>query len=172
MIAGPWGIGIGFCLSYFQQRRSDKRAERERQLAMMQQLVIAVMDLERSRRIYREAHVSWKARLRTLSVAGVEFWSAWSTRGRSWQSASAALAPAVRVVEAWDQRTLTEGVELATHMARVSAAGLPLGMVEDKAVARAAQRLMDAAIEDKGEEKITAAVRELRAAFYGEPQSD
>ncbi|MGW5457042.1 hypothetical protein [Streptomyces sp. NPDC003996] len=102
-----------------------------------------------------------------LSVAGVEFWSVWNKQGRSWDAASAALAPAMRVVDAWDQRTLTEAVDLTTHMARVSATGLPLGMVEDKAVAGAAQRLTDAALEDKGEEKITAAVRELRAAFYG-----
>ncbi|MFJ5306111.1 hypothetical protein [Streptomyces sp. NPDC088350] len=167
LIAGPLGIVIGFCLSYFQQRRSDKKAERARLLALMQQLVVEVMDLERARRIYREAHLSRRAKFRTLSVAGVEFWSAWSARGRNWEAASAALAPAMRIVDAWDRRTLTEGVEMTAHMARVSAVGLPLGMVEDKAIAGAAQRLMDAALEDKGDEEITAAVRELRAAFYG-----
>lgn len=167
LIAGPLGIVMGFCLSYFQQRRSDKRAERARQLALMQQLVVAVMDLERARKIYHQAHLSWRSRLRTLSIAGVEFWSAWSARGRNREAAAAAAAPALRVVSAWDQRTLTEAVELTTHLARVSAAGLPLGMVEDKAVAGAAQRLTDASLEDKGEKEITAAIRDLRAAFYG-----
>jgi hypothetical protein len=172
LIAGPLGIVIGFGLSYFQQRRSDRKAERERQLALMQQLVVEVMDLERARKLYHEAHLSWRSRRRTLWVAGVEFWSAWSARGRNWEAASAALAPALRVVTAWDQRTLTEGVELTTHLARVAAVGLPLGMVEDKIIAGAAQRLMDAALEDKGEKEITAAVRELRVAFYGDAIAD
>lgn len=71
----------------------------------------------------------------------------------------------MRVVEVWDRRTFTQGLELTSHLARVSAAELPLGMVT--AVAKAAQVLMDAALENKGEEAITAAVRDLRTAFYG-----
>ncbi|MFD4511332.1 hypothetical protein [Streptomyces sp. NPDC058457] len=137
----------------------------------MQQLVVEVMDLERARRIYREAHLSRRAKFRTLAMAGVEFWSAWNARGSTREAAAAAAAPAVRVVDAWDRGTLTEAVELTTHMTRVSAVGLPLGMVKDKAVAAAAQRLMDAALEDKGESEITAAVRELRAAFYGDTEA-
>jgi hypothetical protein len=167
LIAGPLGIVIGFFLSYFQQRGAEKRAERARQLALMQQLVVEVMDLERARRVYHEAHMSRTVRLRTVSFAAMEFWSAWTARGRDWEAAAVALAPTARVLEAWDRRSLTEAVELTTHLARVSTAGLPLGMVEDRAVAEAAQRLMDAALEDKGEEAITAAIRELRGAFYG-----
>jgi hypothetical protein len=72
----------------------------------------------------------------------------------------------MRVVTAWDHRTVTEAVGLTAHLARVAAVGLPLGMVKDEAVAKAAQRLMDAALEDKGENEITEAVRDLRAAFY------
>jgi hypothetical protein len=81
-----------------------------------------------------------------------------------------ALAPSARVVHAWDRRSVEEAATLAPHMARVAAAGLPLGMCDDPVIAAAAQKLMDACLEDKGEPAVTEATAGLRAAFYGPGQ--
>ncbi|MCM2424251.1 hypothetical protein [Streptomyces sp. RKAG293] len=75
--------------------------------------------------------------------------------------------PSARVVHDWNRRSVEEAATLAPHMARVAAAGLPLGMADDPALAEAAQKLMDACLEDHGESAITEAVAGLRAVFYG-----
>lgn len=51
--------------------------------------------------------------------------------------------------------------------AKVAAAGLPLGMTDDPEPAAAAQKLMDACLEDEDEDKVREAIVGLRAVFYG-----
>lgn len=55
---------------------------------------------------------------------------------------------------------------MTVAVARVAAAGMPLGMSENATIAAAAQRLTDAAVQNEGQEAIEAAVRQLRIAFY------
>ncbi len=160
------GAILGWLLSQLAQHRSDRKAERARLLAQMQGLVMAVMQLEAARKTHELRWSSPKARLRAGAMTGLEFWSAWSSGGTTWQTIGAAYAPAVRVAEAWRQRSDDAAVEIVGCMARVAAAGLPLGMCADPAIAAAAQALTDASMEDKGQEAIDRAVRDLRAAFY------
>lgn len=61
-----------------------------------------------------------------------------------------------------------EAAALAPHAARVAAVGLPLGMVPDPDLAAAAQRLMDACLEDQSEAAVQETTRGLRAVFYGQ----
>ncbi|MEZ0095049.1 hypothetical protein [Streptacidiphilus sp. EB129] len=160
------GAVVGWLLSLLAQRRADRRAERARLLTQMQELVMAIMQLEVARKALQFRWLSPKARLRVLSVAAVEFWSAWRSGETTWQSIGAAYAPSIRVVDTWLHRADDAAVELLGPMARVAATGLTLGMCADPAIAAAAQALTDASIEDKGQEAIDKAVRALRAAFY------
>lgn len=159
------GVWFGAWLTLRQKRAADKAAEHERQLALMQQLVVAASELMAARRHHHARWLSTDSRLRVGAMAAVEFFSVWGWR-RSWDTAVAGLAPAARVVHDWDRSGLEATAALAPHMARVAAAGLPLGMGENQAVATAAQHLMDACLEDKGDAVIGEAIRELRAALY------
>jgi hypothetical protein len=154
-VVGSWS---GWWLSRRQQRVADKAAERERQLALMQQLVVAAGELAAARKIHHETWESLESRLRAVGMAALEFFSEHHSRGRGWEGA---LAPAVRVTHAWNRGSLEAAAALAPHMTRVAAVGLPLGMVEDPAIAAAAQQLMDACLEDKGDEAICATSREF-----------
>ena len=70
------------------------------------------------------------------------------------------------------RRRVEEAGALAPYAAKVAAAGLPLGMVDDPELAAAAQKLMDACLEGQGEAAVHEAIRGLRAVFYGqEPAS-
>lgn len=159
---GSWSA---WWLSRRQQRAAEKAAERERQLSLMQQLVIAAVELMAARKIHHVTWMSVESRLLTTGLAFMEFIAVRHSRGRNWE---AALVPAARVVHDWNRGSLKAAAALFPHMTRVAAVGLPLGMVEDPAVAAAAQQLMDACLENKGEEVVAEGVRLLRAAFYPE----
>lgn len=172
LVSGPVGVILGWALSYVQGRRAAAQAERERLLAQMQQLVIAVTDLDRARRMYTATHAGWRQRAAVLTASAAEFLAEWTRRGRGWSSAPAALAPASRVISTWETNTMEGAREVTLAMSRVAAAGLPLGMSSNAEVAAAAQRLMDVSLEDRGQESLESAIRELRHAFYpNEPVS-
>lgn len=158
------GALFGWGLSFLQQRVADRKAAEEAQLAQIQQLVSAVSELQAQRQMFEAAWMSWRTRLLTLSMAVVEFGAAWQGSAWSWDGARPRFASAARVVHTWQRRTVEQAMALAPYMARVGAAGLPLGMSKDRAVARAAQRLMDAALEGRPAEELHAATRELRVA--------
>lgn len=166
LVSGPVGVILGALIAFGVQKWTEKRAERDRQLALMQQLVLAVSDLDRARKVYEAAHVGRGARTRVGFQAAVEFWALWAGDGKNWQSATRALAPASRVIDAWSTRAVAEAGAVTISMSKVAAAGMPLGMVPDRAVAEAAQRLMDASLGDESSEAIEVAIRGLRAAFY------
>jgi hypothetical protein len=159
-------VVLGFLLSYWQAHYSQKKAAREQLLAQMQQLVLAAADLDRARKEFDAVHVGRRVRLRTAGLALVEFWGAWNVQGRTWVAAAGAMSPAARLVQEWDRGTLLGAREVTLAMSRVAAAGLPLGMSEDPAVAQAAQRIMDASFADEDEAAVREAIRELRAAIY------
>lgn len=160
------GVWFGAWLTQRQQRADAAVAEREQRLAQMQQLVVAVGEMMTARTIYQETWLNRTTRWRVVGMAGIEFWSAWRARGGSWESAVSALAPSARVIDAWQRRSVEEAAALAPHSARVAAVGLPLGMVSDTELAAAAQKLMDACLEDQGEAAVQEAIRGLRAVFY------
>ncbi|MEU5647641.1 hypothetical protein [Streptomyces milbemycinicus] len=163
------GVWFGAWLTRRQQRADAAQAEREQRLAQMQQLVLAVSEMMTARAIYHETWMSRTKRWRVAGLAAIEFWSAWRVHGGRWEGAVAALAPSARVVDGWRRRSVEEAVALAPYAAKVGAAGLPLGMVDDPVLAAAAQKLMDAALEDHGEAVVREAIEELRAVFYGLP---
>jgi hypothetical protein len=177
MVNGLIGVGVALLSVWFgawltlrQKRAADAEAERERQLALMQQLVVAASELTMARRIHEVTWTDAESRLRVGVMAAMEFLAVWGP-GRTWETGLAGLTPAARVVHDWGRSAMKAASALAPHMAKVSAAGLPLGMVEDRAVATAAQQLMDACLENKGEAAINEAIRALRAAFYPEPSA-
>ncbi|MFD7004108.1 hypothetical protein ACFWA5_49795 [Streptomyces mirabilis] len=159
---------FGAWLTRRQQRADAAAAEHEQRLAQMQQLVVAVGEMMTARVIYRETSLSRATRWRVGGMAAIEFWSACRARGGSWESAVSALAPSARVIELWQRRSVEEAAALAPHAARVAAIGLPLGMVADPELAAAAQKLMDACLEDQDEAAVQDAIRGLRAVFYGQ----
>ncbi|MCX5327924.1 MULTISPECIES: hypothetical protein [unclassified Streptomyces] len=71
------------------------------------------------------------------------------------------------MIELWQRRSVEEAAALAPYAARVAAAGLPLAMVDDADLATAAQKLLDAALEDQGEDAVREAITGLHAVFYG-----
>ncbi|MFJ1536669.1 hypothetical protein OG981_53230 [Streptomyces mirabilis] len=162
------GVWFGAWLTRRQQRADAAAAEHEQRLAQMQQLVVAVGEMMTARVIYRETSLSRATRWRVGGMAAIEFRSAWRARGGSWGSAVSALAPSARVIELWQRRSVEEAAALAPRAARDAAIGLPLGMVADPELAAAAQKLMDACLEDQGEAAVQDAIRGLRAVFYGQ----
>ncbi|WP_411152345.1 hypothetical protein [Streptomyces sp. A30] len=162
-LMGTW---FGIWLTRRHQRADGAVAEREQRLAQMQQLVIAVSEMMTARTLYRETWLSRTTRWRVGGMAAIEFWSAWRMRGGSWESAVAALAPSAKVIELWQRLSVEEAAALAPYAARVAAVGLPLGIVDDPDLATAAQRLLDAALEDQGEDAVREAITGLRAVFY------
>lgn len=166
LVSGPIGVILGWALAYVQGRRTDRRAERERLLAQMQQLVLAVADLDRARRIFDAAHVGRRTRAQVGLYAAAEFLAVWTAPGDRRRNAAAALAPVSRLVHDWERASMEGAGEVALAMSRVAAAGLPLGMVADTRIAEAAQRLMDAAIENRPQQAVERAVQELRWTFY------
>jgi hypothetical protein len=163
-LLGTW---FGIWLTRRHHRADAAAAEREQRLAQMQQLVIAVSEMMTARTLFRETWLSPRTRWRVGGLAAIEFWSAWRMRGGTWQSAVAGLAPSARVIELWQRRSVEEAAALAPYAARVAAAGLPLGMVDDPALAAAAQKLMDACLEREDEDEVREAIAGLRAVFYG-----
>lgn len=87
------GAVVGWVLSWRQQRGAEKRAERAGQLALMQQLVVEVGNLERARKVFNEAHLSAKSRIRTGLMAAMEFYSVWSARGSNWEASAVTAVP-------------------------------------------------------------------------------
>ena len=85
---------------------------------------------------------------------------------RGGEAAVAALAPSARVIELWQRRSVEEAAALAPYAAKVAAAGLPMGMVGDPELAAAAQKLLDACLEDQGEDAVREAITGLRAVFH------
>ncbi|WP_431777005.1 hypothetical protein [Streptomyces cucumeris] len=175
VITTAGGLVGGWWWSHRQQREADVRQreadavrERERLLEQMQHLVVAVGELHSQRTLHREIWQSRWSQVRMWTVIGAEALTAWSRGGCGWTGAMQTYGPTIRTLDRWSQRTLDGAAALAPYMAKVGAAGLPLGMVEDPTIAAAAQRLMDAALEDKSEDEIDAAVAALRAAFYPE----
>ncbi|MGW6744878.1 hypothetical protein ACWGDX_29780 [Streptomyces sp. NPDC055025] len=162
------GVWSGAWLTRRQQRADATVAEREQRLTQMQGLVVAVSELMTARALYQATWLSRATRWRVGGMAALEFWSAWRVHGGRWESAAAALAPSARVVDVWQRRTVEEAGVLAPYMARVAAAGLPLGMAENPELAAAAQKLMDASLEDQGEPAVHEAIAGLRAVFYGQ----
>jgi len=175
LVAGGLGIlgalaavAVGWFLSSRQQHKQEARARREDMLAQMQALVSAVSALGSQRKAHDAIWLSGRSRVRVVGMSFLEFAAAFqrSSGEGGWSKVAAACGPAARVVHDWDRHTLESAGALMAPMARVAAAGLALGMVEDSAVAKAARALTDAALENKDEAVITAAVQELRWAFY------
>lgn len=163
-LLGTW---FGIWLTRRHQRADAAVAEREQRLAQMQQLVIAVGEMMAARTLYRETWLSRSTRLRVAGMAAIEFWSAWRMRGSSQESAVAAVAPSVRVIELWQRRSVEEAAALAPYAVKVATAGLPLGMVDDPELAAAAQKTMDACLEREDEDEVREAIVALRTVFYG-----
>ncbi|MEU5483088.1 hypothetical protein [Streptomyces mirabilis] len=132
----------------------------------MQQLVDAVGEMMTARVIYRETSLSRATRWHV--GGGDRVLVRLRARGGSWESAVSALAPSARVIELWQRHSVKEAAALPPHAARVAAIGLPLGMVADPELAAAAQKLMDACLEDQGEAAVQDAIRGLRTVFYGQ----
>ncbi|MFJ5122927.1 hypothetical protein [Kitasatospora sp. NPDC088548] len=160
------GVFLGARLTRRQQRETDARDEVRRLREGMQQLVVAASELAIARKTHHAQWLSPQTRLRTVGMAGIEFWSAFRSAGGGWRGVARGYAPAARVVDEWNRGSLREAAALAPFMARVAAAGLPLGMSGDPAVAQAAKAVMDAAFEDRGEAALNDAVAALRAALY------
>ncbi|MFC8665084.1 hypothetical protein [Streptomyces sp. NPDC057199] len=97
--------------------------------------------------------------------------SDWGARGGSRECAVFALAPSARVIDLWQRHSVEEVAALAPHAARVAAVGLPLGIVPDPDLAAAAQKLMDACLEDQSEAAVQETIRGLRAVFYGQART-
>jgi hypothetical protein len=165
---GLMGVIFGWLLSRCQQQAADRRLERERLLTQMQQLVVAVSELTAARKTHQEMWFGRRARVRMWAVTAVESWSAWHRAGGGVKGAAHILAPYTRTLNEWAQRSVDGAAALAPYLARVAAAGLPLGMADDPAIASAAQRLTDAALQDGGDDAVHAAVVALRAALYPE----
>ncbi|MFD9983999.1 hypothetical protein ACFWZJ_26850 [Streptomyces massasporeus] len=161
------GVWFGSWLTQRHQRAAAAEAEREQRLAQMQQLVIAVAEMMAARTLYQETWLSRTTRWRVGGMAAIEFWSAWRMRGGTWESAVGALAPSARVIELWQRRSVEEAAALAPYGAKVAAAGLPLGMVDDPELAAAAQKLMDSCLEGDDEDEVRDAITRLRTVFYG-----
>ncbi|MFB7294077.1 hypothetical protein [Actinacidiphila glaucinigra] len=173
LVGGVFGLGgayFGWWLSRRQQRADAAQAEREQQLAQVQQLVLAVSELLAARKIHHAQWMSVAARLGVAGMAAIEFWSAFRARKGTWEAAAAALAPSARVVDEWGRSSAREAAALAPYMAKVAAAGLPLGMSDNPALATAAQQLMDACLEDQGDQALEDGVKALRAVLYGPAQ--
>jgi hypothetical protein len=163
-LTGTW---FGIWLTRRNQRADAAAAEQEQRRAQMQLLVIAVAEMMTARTLFQETWLSRTTRLRVVGMAAIEFWSTWRMRGGSWEGAVAGLAPSARVIELWQRRSVEEAAALAPYVAKVAAAGLPLGMADDPELAAAAQKLMDACLEDLGEDAVREAIGGLRAVFYG-----
>lgn len=71
------------------------------------------------------------------------------------------------MIELWQRRSVEEAAALAPYAAKVAAAGLPLGMVDDPELATAAQKLMDTCLEGNDEDEVREAITGLRTVFYG-----
>ncbi|MBT2904918.1 hypothetical protein [Streptomyces sp. McG8] len=160
------GTGFGAWLTQRHQRALSATAEQEQRRAQMQQLVIAVSEVMAARALYRETWLSRTTRWRVGGMAAIEFLSAWRALGGDWEAAVAALAPSARVIELWQRRSVEEAAALAPYAAKVAAAGLPMGMVGDPELAAAAQKLLDACLEDQGEDAVREAITGLRAVFH------
>ncbi|WP_157877483.1 hypothetical protein [Streptomyces odonnellii] len=165
------GMWFGAWLSRRQQRADAAVAEREQRLAQMQALVVAVSEMMTARTLYEETWLSRTTRWRVAGMAVIEFWAAWRVQGGRWESTMAALAPSARVIEGWQRRSIEEAAALAPYAARVAAAGLPLGMADDPELAAAAQKLLDACLENQGEAAVQEAIAGLRTVFYGQDQA-
>lgn len=171
LVSGPVGVLLGWALSYFQARAAEKKAERERLLALMQQLVVAVLDLQSARRLFKARHVGRRARLQVGLHSAAELLALANrpgSQGLTWQTFAAGLSPVSRLVRDWDRASTDGAGEVVVAMSRVAAAGLPLGMAADPAVAAAAQALMDASLQDESQDRLDRLTRELRWAFYPE----
>ncbi len=165
VVATLLGTWFGAWVTARQAEKDRRRAARDDAERQMRELVVAVGELVAQRRVYTARWRSRQARVTQLLETAMEFSSAWLARGGTWSAAAAVLPDATRTVHAWQRRGLEAEVELMPYLSRVAAAGLPLGLSEDQAVAAAAQRLTDAAVEDSPEEELHQAVRELRAAM-------
>lgn len=171
LIGAPLGVVVGWVLSRRQQRAMDEREDRRRLREQMQQLVVAASELMVARKTHHARWLSRESRVRLVGMAGIEFWSAWRSGAGSRAGAARGLGAVARMVNEWDRSGLQGAAALAPYLAGVAAAGLPLGMSDDPAVAAAAQAVMSAALEDKGEAALNEGIAALRAALYP-PQVD
>jgi hypothetical protein len=171
LVSGPVGVILGWALSYFQSRSSNKKAERAMLLAQMQNLVVAVLELHGARELHNAQHSGRRARLQVFLHMAAEVLSVVhqpGNSGPSWNGFAQSLGPVSRVLRGWERGSVDGVGDLLVAMSRVAAAGLPLGMCSDPAVAQAAQRLMDASLDGEDRQTLDRLVHELRVAFYPE----